>query len=120
MRIYRVSGLFLAVFTFCLCLSAQNVSNNNNGGAPQNAAFRGSDLDTIQVNNGNLMIRIPLWELPGRSISSGQSFVYNSKGFHMTQFCGTTCNYNVKPMDVNQMGWTLTSASQSVTGRSST
>jgi hypothetical protein len=83
---------------------AQDPSAGSTGGTPSGAFLQGSDIDNVQLNNGNLMIKIPLWSTPGRGISTGEFLIYNSKGYYMSETCsGTTCNFSVKPTRNNQL-----------------
>ena len=58
-------------------------------GLPPHGAFDGSDFDTVQLNNGNLHIEIPLYSIGGRGLSVPVSLVYDSKGF---------CEYTTNPI----------------------
>jgi hypothetical protein len=83
---------------------AQDPSAGSNGGAPPAAVLHGSDIESVQVNNGNLMIKIPFDSTPGRGLSAGHLLIYNSKGYYMSQTCtGSTCNFFVKPSRSNQL-----------------
>jgi RHS repeat-associated protein len=51
-------------------------------GLPAHGSFDGSDFDTVQLNNGNLHIVLPLYSLPGRGLGVSVSLVYDSKGWY--------------------------------------
>jgi RHS repeat-associated protein len=61
-------------------LTAQT-TNNVNVGLPPNASYDGTGIESVQANNGNLHIEIPLFTLPGRGLSVNVSYVYDSKGW---------------------------------------
>jgi hypothetical protein len=83
---------------------AQDPSAGSSGGTPSGAFIQGSEIDNVQLNNGNLMITIPLSSTPGRGFSTGQFLIYNSKGYYMSELCsGSTCNYFVKHSRNNQL-----------------
>src|SRR5215469_2480350 len=44
----------------------QDIVNQLNIGLPPNGVFSGSDFDSVQINNGNLHIELPLWSMKGR------------------------------------------------------
>ena len=77
----RLIGYFL-VLTCVLtpACAAQDVYNEINVGTPPNGLLHGGEVDTVQINNGNLHIEIPLWSLKGRgSVPSGAIFALNTK-----------------------------------------
>jgi len=71
----------LIVVSLAVSAAAQDVTNALNIGLPPNGVFTGSDFDSVQVNNGNLHLEIPLWSTPGRGFGVGYSYVYDSKGW---------------------------------------
>src|SRR5207302_8992023 len=82
--------LLIAFFSVpALAQDAINVANHNSIGFPQNGVFNGSDFDTVQLNNGNLHIEIPLWSLPGRGPSAYLKMVYDSKSWYLKETCHT-------------------------------
>ena len=48
--------------------SAIAQDNSSNIGLPPNGVFSGSSVESVQVNNGNLHIEIPLYSVPGRGL----------------------------------------------------
>src|SRR3954469_17085672 len=56
-------------------------TNNLNIGLPVNGSFSGSDVDSVQLNSGNLHIEIPLYSLGGRGLSEDFKYVYDSHGW---------------------------------------
>src|SRR5215471_9677095 len=62
----------------------QTVTNASNIGTPANGIYSGSDFESVQLNNGNLHIEIPVWSLHGRGLGTGASFVYDSSGWGNT------------------------------------
>jgi hypothetical protein len=44
--------------------------------------FHGSDIDTVQLNNGNLHIDLPLFTMSGRGPGVAVKYVYDSKGWY--------------------------------------
>jgi len=82
--------------------SVQNDSNNTAVGFPEGGAFSGSDIDNVQMNNGNLHVTIPLWSAPGRGgVGQTYAFTYDTKGFYLSLSgctdASTPCNYGVLP-----------------------
>ena len=83
-----------AVVLLTLCLGpysgrcfAQNSVGPIDIGFPPNAVFHGSDLDHVNLDNGNLHIEIPLWSTNGRGMPVGYRLIYDSKGFTSTDHC---------------------------------
>src|SRR5258708_16498261 len=65
----------------------QDVTNPLNIGLPANGAFDGSDFDSVQLNNGNLHIEIPLWSMKGRALPVGYKYVYHTNAWYFTTYC---------------------------------
>src|SRR5438552_7140480 len=83
--------LLIAFFSVpALAQDAINVANHNSIGFPQNGVFNGSDFDTVQLNNGNLHIEIPLWSLPGRGLGAYLKLIYDSKSWYLKESCHTS------------------------------
>lgn len=56
-------------------------------GFPEHGEFSGSDFESVQTNNNNLHIEIPLWELSGRGLMTGYKYVYDSRGWAYNEAC---------------------------------
>jgi hypothetical protein len=50
-----------------------------NVGLPSNSTFHGGSIDTVQLNNGNLHIDIPLPHLPSIGLDSDIHLIYHSQ-----------------------------------------
>lgn len=57
------------------------LNNSQNVGLPSNGSFEGSSIESVQVNNGNLHVEIPLFTLAGRGLPLKVSYVYDTKGW---------------------------------------
>jgi RHS repeat-associated protein len=69
-------------------------------GFPEQGEFNGSGFENVQMNNNNLHIEVPLWELPGRGPATGYKYVYDSKGWAYNETCNQrtgTCTNTVSP-----------------------
>ncbi len=89
--------LFL-VFVLARPLAAQKAGDDDTVGLPVDGVFAGSSFDSVQIQNGNLHIEIPLWSIGGRNgLSVGLKMVYDSKGWHVSKFCPRNgeCNGSV-------------------------
>src|SRR2546422_303868 len=88
------SSRCLIALTFLLfnlpSVFAQTVTNNNNTGYPQNAIVQGTEIESVQVTNGNLHIEIPIYRAKGRGqdTDTGSKFLLDSKGWGFTTQCG--------------------------------
>jgi hypothetical protein len=77
----------LVVMLNTSCLAQDPVLNGTNVGFPPNGVFSGSHFDSVQVNNANLHIEIPLWTLAGRGLPTTMKFKYDSKSWRVAQRC---------------------------------
>jgi RHS repeat-associated protein len=67
-------------------------------GFPPHGDFSGTDFESVQINNNNLHIEIPLWSTSGRGPSVGRKYVYDSKGWGFNENCSRisgTCTDHV-------------------------
>lgn len=97
-KIARRSAFLIVALSGVPGLYAQTANNDLGTGTPINAILHGSRLDTIQINNGDLHINIPIWSNRGRGIDTGYSFVYDNKGWAFATHCNTStgiCSDNV-------------------------
>src|SRR6267154_1484168 len=116
----RANVLIFSIF-FLAALSAwgQDMTNALNIGLPENGVFTGSDFDTVQLNNGNLHIELPLWTLKGRGLSGEFKFVYDNKGWHFKQHCDSKtglCTDTVHEDMYNDMQWRLAGPADYILG----
>jgi hypothetical protein len=89
----------------------QTVDNTVNVGLPAYASYSGSQFDSVQMNNGNLHIQIPLRSATGRGLSPQNfSLIYDNKGWQVTTSrippLGQT-QTRVSPEVGNTMAWLL-------------
>src|SRR5262245_39166382 len=54
-------------------------------------SYFGTDFDQVGLYNGNLQVRIPLYDLPGRDISVARVLVYNNQKWEQRDCGGYTC-----------------------------
>jgi RHS repeat-associated protein len=117
-RFPRILGSAACLAAFLLIIVSISVAQGDSAtqaiGLPPHGSFDGSDFDTVQLNNGNLHIEIPLYSMGGRGLSVPVSLVYDSKGW-----CEYTTNpiqgteVDVYPRDIcpsggaENMAWTL-------------
>ena len=86
----RLPGAHLAIYLLCIVAvipSTAQVVNENNTGFPENAILHGGAVDTVQAQNGNLHIQIPVWSTKGRGIDTGYMFEYDSKTWEVDTYC---------------------------------
>jgi RHS repeat-associated protein len=98
-----------ALLLYALLAVGQTASTELNTGYPENAIFHGSDIDNVQINNGNLHISIPVWSVKGRGLDTSFGFVYNNKGWTFNTHCNTTygiCSDAVTPEPGDTMSLT--------------
>lgn len=87
-----ILALKTALFSLLTILASssalsQDITNPLNIGLPKNGDFSGSDFESVQLNNGNLHIEIPLWTIPGRGLPVGFKYVYDDKGYYFSTTC---------------------------------
>src|SRR5947209_1902226 len=75
--------VLLAILLTCKAALAQTdtIPDPNPAGLPEHAIFHGTDVESVQVNNGNLHIEILLAEIKGRGPSYTVKFVLDTKGY---------------------------------------
>ena len=101
MRLHSLAIPFISacfLFTTPLAL-AQDPINPTNTGQPANGVFSGTDIESVQVGNGNLHIDIPAWSVKGRGLDTSVHFIYDNKGWSYTTSCGgpvPICTDNVQ------------------------
>lgn len=86
---------------FCLIMAApflacpfraisQTLTNDNNSGLPANGVFDGSKIASVQINNGNLHIDLPVWSAKGRGIDTGFAYYYDNKHWAFATHCNVS------------------------------
>ena len=76
LTIFGKTLCLLAILCAATCLSlAQGDSANQAIGLPPQGSFDGSNFDSVQLNNGNLHIEIPLYTLSGRGLGVAVRYV---------------------------------------------
>ena len=101
-----------ALLTVPLLAFGQDLTNQLNIGFPTNGIFSGSSFDSVQLNNGNLHIEIPLWSVPGRGLNVGYKYVYDNKGWYFDEHCNRItgdCTDYTKIETGSHMAWALVS-----------
>jgi YD repeat-containing protein len=66
-------------FIFHVQISKAQGTPSTDIGLPINATFSGGQIDSVQLNNGNLHIDIPLLHLPGIGMDTDIHYVYDSQ-----------------------------------------
>jgi RHS repeat-associated protein len=99
----------------CVALVTAHSQQNSNAtavGFPAGGRFTGSEIESVQVNNGNLHVRIPLWSLPGRGVTPKAEYVYDSKGWYPAMNCTDySCSTSVMPEQGNTMQMSINASS---------
>ena len=83
----RALGVIASISLLCPAASrAQNayIPNVGNVGLPENGVFSGGSIDSVQLQNGNLHVDIPLLHLPGIGMDTDIHFVYDNQLFSST------------------------------------
>jgi RHS repeat-associated protein len=86
--IYR--GLLCVSLFFAAPNLISQVSNQLNTGYPENGVFRGTDIETVQMNNGGLHVDIPIFSAKARGFNVSSKVVYNSKSWTFRTRCFTS------------------------------
>jgi RHS repeat-associated protein len=84
----RIAALFLILLA-ARATQGQGVPKELNTGYPENSIFHGSEIDNVQLQNGNLHVTIPIWSAKGRGLNTGFNFVYDNHGYRFTTHCYT-------------------------------
>jgi RHS repeat-associated protein len=106
---------FSLLVSALVCINAATAQQNSGPtavGFPEGGHFIGSEIESVQVNNGNLHVHLPLWSLPGRDVTPTAAYVYDSKGWYPSIVCGVgTCSYSVAPETGNTMQMSINASS---------
>jgi hypothetical protein len=87
-RVLVTSLLLLSVATLAKGQSAdEQTVNDEQIGFPEDGLFSGSTFDSVQTNNGNLHIEIPLWTVKGRGIPVTVKMIFDSKAWFIRSHC---------------------------------
>src|SRR6267154_4538174 len=99
MIILRSALLLLIIPVFCVSNACAQDNPNLEIGLKPYGSFRGGNIDSVSMNNGNLFVRIPLWSIPQRGgVGLSFSVVYNNKGYSVAKRCPPTgCYYQWTP-----------------------
>jgi len=81
--------LIVASFVACLTLSANAQTPDVLEGLTPYGSFHGGEFDSVNLSNGNVLLRIPLLDYPqrGGALKLGFSFVDNSKIASASEYC---------------------------------
>ena len=95
--------LFLAISA--IASHAQTVTNQTNSGYPENAIVHGTEIDSVQVTNGNLHIQIPIYTAEGRGLNTFGEYVYDNKEWYLSRQCYSSgiCKDTVTAQPGNNM-----------------
>jgi hypothetical protein len=85
------SNLLVAAVGPALSQTLYDTSPNSQTGTQVYGAYFSSDVDQVGLYNGNLSVRIPLFDLPGRELSAGRSLVYNAANWDQKDCGGFPC-----------------------------
>ncbi|HEY2468934.1 MAG TPA: RHS repeat-associated core domain-containing protein [Terracidiphilus sp.] len=85
----RLLIAFPLVFTFsCLTGGAQDVTNGTNTGYPEHAIFHGTEIEKVQLNNGDLHVQIPIYSAKGRhGLDTAGNYIYDNKEWYLSNHC---------------------------------
>lgn len=78
-------ALFLSAKSLAQSTASPYTPDAGNIGLPANGVFSGGSIDSVQVNNGNLHVDIPLLHLPGIGIDTDIHFVYDISVFTLSR-----------------------------------
>jgi len=81
------SAIFFFGFVLAGSALAQDVTNEGAVGFPVHGVFSGSEFESVQMNNGNLHIEIPLWTVRGRGLPVEMKMIYDNKGWTLLVNC---------------------------------
>src|SRR5438270_2881151 len=96
-----------AFFSASITLAQDN--DKANIGLPPNGVFSGSSVESVQVNNGNLHIEIPLYSVPGRGLNTTVSYVYDSRGWSVAAGGRPNAVISTGPGPHNNLQWSIVS-----------
>jgi RHS repeat-associated protein len=110
MKLARLLQFFAIIFATSALLCAQTAPNTENG-FKSFGSYDGSSIDTVNLENGNLMLHIPLFSYLQRGeLGLGYSVQLSSKQWQVGQYYDTTNTLHYRWMLGAQAGITLTSS----------
>ena len=59
-----------------------------------NGVFQGGTIDSVQLDNGNLHLEVPIWSAKGRGSDVGFKYVYDSRAWQISGSCDEFGNCN--------------------------
>jgi RHS repeat-associated protein len=93
MRRFARAFVLLAIWTLLISVAAQAQANSPDiaSGLGAYQSFHGGDIDNVNLQNGNLVVRIPLISYPqrGSKLKLTYSLVWNGKPYSYAQVCPT-------------------------------
>ncbi|HET9284476.1 MAG TPA: hypothetical protein VFR24_21185, partial [Candidatus Angelobacter sp.] len=106
----RLAVIFAIIFGTSTLLLAQSAPNTENG-FKSFGSYDGSSIDTVNLQNGNLMLHIPLFSYPQRGeLGLGYSLQLSSKPWQVGQYYDSNHVLLYRWMLAAQAGLTLTSS----------
>ena len=110
MKLAKLAAIFAIILNTSCLLLAQSQPNTENG-VKSFGSYTGSDIDTVNLQNGNVMLHIPLLSYPQRGgLGLGYSVQLNSKNWQVGQYTGTSQSLHYRWMLSGQPGLFLTSS----------
>ena len=108
MKLAKLAAIFAIILNTSCLLLAQSQPNTENG-VKSFGSYTGSDIDTVNLQNGNVMLHIPLFSYPQRGgLGLGYSVQLNSKNWQVGQFYDTNNILLYRWMLAGQPGLSLT------------
>src|SRR6516165_10865348 len=95
----NIAFVFLCVIS-CSGRAWCQLVDFNNTGFPDNGVFDGDDFESVQLNNLNLHIEIPVWGTKGRGPGAWAKYVYDGNNWYYKTVCsphGMNCTDKVTP-----------------------
>jgi RHS repeat-associated protein len=110
MKLARLLQFFAIIFATSALLCAQTAPNTENG-FKSFGSYTGSDVDTVNLQNGNLMVHIPLFSYPQRGgLGLGYSVQLNSKNWQVGEYYNSNNILSRRWMLAGHGGLSLTSS----------
>lgn len=70
-----------------MVMHGQVPGNDIATGYPKYAVFHGTEIESVQVTNGNLHVQIPIWSAKGRGLDTSGSYIYDHKEWYLSNQC---------------------------------
>src|SRR5467141_1814936 len=86
-RVLLTTALFGMLFLSSRPTFGQTLTPDTANGYPEHSIIHGTEIESVQLNDLNLHIELPIYSSKGRGLDSGSFFVLDTKGWGFNSSC---------------------------------